>query len=152
MIFKPYNQYFVILSEMEIGKDILEKIGKPSMAVPEGYFDSLKTRLESIPSREASRRPDWAKVRPYLALAASFAAILVIGNSVLRHTASKNQINLADSFESSYVEMISLTNPSTIYNVFESEVEEISDEDIINYLIESGATAEQLAYAGNNLR
>ena len=48
--------------------------------------------------------------------------------------------------------MISLTNPSTIYNVFESEVEEISDEDIINYLIESGATAEQLAYAGNNLR
>ena len=35
---------------MEIGNDIFEKIGKPSMGVPEGYFDSLKSRLESIPS------------------------------------------------------------------------------------------------------
>lgn len=137
---------------MEIGKDILEKVGKPSMGVPDGYFDSLKTRLESIPSTGVTRRLDWAKVRPYLALAASFAAVLVIGNSVLRHTASKDQLAGSDSFESSYVQMISLTSPSTIYNVLESEADEITDEDIINYLIASGATTDQLAYVGNNLR
>lgn len=130
---------------MEIGKDILEKVGKPSMKVPDGYFDSLKSRLETIPSRESSRRLDWGKVRPYLALAASFAAVLIIGNSVLRHTVSRD----TDSFESSYVEMISFTSPSTIYNVLESEVEEITDEDVINYLIESGVNPERVAYAGD---
>lgn len=130
---------------MEIGKDILERVGKPSMEVPEGYFDSLKSRLESIPSTEVTRRLGWAKVRPYLAMAASFAAILIIGNSVLRHTVSQE----ADSFESSYVEMVSFTSPSTIYNVLESEVEEVTDEDIINYLIESGVNPERVAFAGD---
>ena len=130
---------------MEIGKDILEKVGKPSMGVPEGYFDSLKSRLESIPSTEVSHRLDWGKVRPYLALAASFAAVLVIGNSVLRHTASPDP----GSFESSYVEMVSFTSPSTIYNVLEPEAEEVTDEDIINYLIESGVNPERVAYAGD---
>ena len=133
---------------MEIGNDIFEKIGKPSMGVPEGYFDSLKTRLESIPSAKVSHPGVWAGMRPYLALAASFAAIVLIGNAVLRDTV-KNQP--ADPFygEDSYADMISITNPEIIYNESEFDMEELSDEDIINYLIESGVKTEHLAYAGD---
>ena len=134
---------------MEIGNDIFEKIGKPSMGVPEGYFDSLKSRLESIPSAKVSHPGVWAGMRPYLALAASFAAIVLIGNAVLRDTV-KNQP--ADPFysEDSYADMISITNPEILYNESEYDMEELSDEDIINYLIESGVRTEHLAYAGDN--
>ena len=132
---------------MEIGNDILEKIGKPSMGVPDGYFDSLKTRLDTIPSAKVSRPGVWAGMRPYLALAASFAAIVLIGNAILRDTV-KNQS--ADPFygEESYADIISITNPEILYNESEFDMEELSDEDLINYLIESGVRTEHLAYAG----
>ena len=133
---------------MEIGKDILEKVGKPSMGVPEGYFDGLKTRLASIPSQREAVPSPWVRVRPYLAMAAGFAAILVAGNAILRNTAL-SQPSGTDPFESSYAEMITLTSPETLYDIMEYETEEISEEDIINYLIESGARPEQLAYAGD---
>lgn len=133
---------------MEIGNDIFEKIGKPSMGVPEDYFDSLKSRLESIPSAKVSHPGVWAGMRPYLALAASFAAIVLIGNALLRDTV-KNQP--ADPFysEDSYADIISITNPELLYNESEFDMEELSDEDIINYLIESGVRTEHLAYAGD---
>jgi len=131
---------------MEIGKDILEKVGKPTMTAPEGYFDSLKTRLESIPSNDAARVGTWTRVRPYLALAASFAAVLLIGNAVLRGTADKST---RTETEASYADIILITNPETIYNMMDKEVEDISNEDIVEYLIESGVRAEQLAYVGD---
>ncbi len=135
---------------MEIGKDILEKVGKPSMEVPEGYFNSLKSRLESIPQSEAPRQGVLRQVRPYLALAASFAAILIIGNAVLRGTAGLDRSAGSDFEDPGYAELISITRPDIFYNALETENEgeDISDEDIINYLIESGVNPEHLAYAG----
>jgi len=133
---------------MEIGKDILEKVGKPSMEVPEGYFDSLKTRLSAIPAKQEERLGTWSRVRPYLALAASFAAILIIGNAVLSGTAGKKSAEPSIT-EANYAEIILMTNPETIYDMMDKTVEEVSDEDIINYLIESGVSTEQLAYVGD---
>ena len=134
---------------MEIGKDILEKVGRPSLEVPEGYFNSLKSRLESIPQSETPRQGVLRQVRPYLALAASFAAILIVGNAVLRGTAGIDGSN-NDLEEPGYAELISVTRPDIFYNALEAEIEkeDISDEDIINYLIESGVNPEHLAYAG----
>ncbi|MBR1927247.1 MAG: hypothetical protein IJ840_05810 [Bacteroidales bacterium] len=132
---------------METANDILEKIGKPAMGVHEGYFDSLNSRLEAIPSSRTSRPGVWTGVRPYLALAASFAAIVLIGNAVLRDTVKDQS---ADPFAGidSYADIISITNPEILYNDPESYFGELSDEDIINYLIESGTRTEHLAYAG----
>ena len=128
-------------------KDILETIGKASYRVPEGYFDDLKSRLESIPEGRTVSPGLWMKAKPFLALAASFAAILVIGTAVLRTTSKTQSSDWLN--EISYAEMIALTNPDVLYDAYEYEHEDISDEDIINYLIESGATMEQLADAGN---
>ncbi|MBO6248851.1 MAG: hypothetical protein J6N54_08590 [Bacteroidales bacterium] len=136
---------------METGKDILEKVGKPSLEIPAGYFDSLKDRLGSIPTSEAPRQGVLRQVRPYLALAASFAAILLIGNAVLSGTVGLDNPQNLDIDEPTYADFISLARPDIVVNAIESQSEgdEISDEDIINYLIESGVNPEHLAYAGD---
>ena len=133
---------------MLTGKYIFETIGKDRPSVPEGYFDDLKARLNSIPRESAVRPGPWSRVRPYLALAASFAAIMFVGNAILKDT-TKSQP--ADQFfgEESYADIISITNPGILYDVEEFDFEELSDEDIINYLIETGVRAEHLAYAGD---
>lgn len=133
---------------MRTGKDIFENIGKDRPSVPEGYFDDLKARLYSIPVKSATAHPGpWSRVRPYLALAASFAAIVLIGNAILKDTTKSQSSD--QFFGDSYADIISITNPEILYNVEEFEVEEISDDDIINYLIETGVRAEHLAYAGD---
>ena len=129
-------------------KDIFESIGKDRPSVPEGYFDSLKTRLSSIPSEPHAHSGLWSRVRPYLALAASFAAIVLIGNAVLKDTVrsrTSDPLLGADS----YADIISITNPEFLYDEAGFDFEELSDEDIINYLIESGVRTEHLAYAGD---
>ena len=133
---------------MKSEKDILERIGKGTMSVPDGYFSDLKNRLATIPESATVQPGPWNRVRPYLAMAASFAAILIIGNSVLRNTASKpeDELFLTDA---TYAAMISLNYPDAILNAMEFDEEVITDEDIINYLIESGVRTEHLAYAGN---
>ena len=134
---------------MLTGKDIFENIGKDRPSVPEGYFSDLRARLNSIPGESAAHSGPWSRVRPYLALAASFAAIVLIGNAVLRDTVKSPS---SDPFlgEDSYADIISITNPEILYNESEFDMEELSDEDIINYLIESGVRTEHLAYAGYN--
>lgn len=53
--------------------------------VPDGYFESLRTKLSAIPAQE--RQPSrMQKFTPYLALAACFAVAVLIGNLVLNRT------------------------------------------------------------------
>lgn len=135
---------------MKSEKDIFEKIGKASYGVPEGYFNDLKSRLEAIPQEKSVLSGPWARIRPYLAMAACFVALLVAGNSVLRHTVSTNPAEQVQS-EATYADIISLTHPEVFINEFEYANEDVpTEEDIINYLIESGVEMEYLAYSGGN--
>ncbi len=107
-----------------------------SYTTPEGYFDELRTRLGRIPAvlqaqeeenaqsqpaaqqpvfepQPRERRPVFARLAPYLALAATFLVAVVIGNFILSR--------------------------STRQDVVSS-----SDEEIIEYLIESGTTVSQI--------
>ncbi|MCR5519532.1 MAG: hypothetical protein K6F21_04295 [Bacteroidales bacterium] len=53
--------------------------------VPEGYFESLRTKLSAIPAQE--KQPTRTqKFAPYLALAACFAIAVLVGNFVLNKT------------------------------------------------------------------
>ena len=81
-------------------------------STPEGYFDGLQARLMEIPAPRARIR-----IAPYLALAASFAAALLVGNYILMKTTA--------------------TQPA-------------SDDEIIEYLIDSGTTLAQLEDAVYN--
>ena len=135
--------------EMKSEKDIIESIGKPSMGVPEGYFNDLKDRLGAISHAKTVEPALWMRIRPYVAMAASFVAILLIGNAVLRGTFSNGRADDQAINETTYAEMISLTHPEAVYQVLEYGHDDLSDEDIINYLIESGTEMEYLAYSGD---
>ena len=75
-------------------------------STPEGYFESLQTRLSEIPARRSR-----INLMPYLALAASFALAALAGNYILMKTTA--------------------SQPA-------------SDEEIVEYLIDSGMTLAQL--------
>lgn len=126
-------------------EDIFSESQKPSCGVPEGYFDSLKTRLVSIPSQGSSRSGVLLRLKPYLALAACFVVAAVIGHAVLKSTAGGGESEM-DYSDLVYSELMPVTQSDALYIITETERDEVSEEDIINYLIESGVSSEQLAY------
>lgn len=77
--------------------------------VPDGYFESLRTKLSAIPAQE-ERPSRMQKFTPYLALAACFAIAVLIGNLALERTSSSSA----------------------------------SDEEIIEYLVNSDITLAQI--------
>ena len=60
---------------------------KMPYSAPDGYLENLQTRLSEIPERE-SGRSFRTMARPCLALAASIAVTFLVGNTVLRKTAT----------------------------------------------------------------
>lgn len=120
--------------------------------VPSGYFESLQTRLSAIPAMEEeaeSRVTVWTRVRPVIALAASFAILLTCGTLILSKTAGNVKMNDMEFLEFAYA-MTPITEPYSIYDasLAESLYTESSEEDIVNYLIETGVSINQLGYVG----
>ena len=73
---------------MQKRNDIFNGTGKAAFKVPEGYFEELKARLDTIPAMNQTISP-MQRMKPYLVLAACFLAILMIGNAILSGTAEK---------------------------------------------------------------
>ncbi len=117
-----------------------------SYGVPEGYFNSLKARLEAIPSSRHAPVGPLRRMKPYLALAACFLTALVIGNTILRNTAAKQT---AQDFytEVSRADLIPVTQPEEIFMTAAPAQDTISEEDVIAYLITSGASPEMIEYS-----
>jgi hypothetical protein len=133
---------------MKMGKDILDDLKRNPYSVPDGYFDRLKGRLNEIAvsSVDTVPRSLWQRIRPYAALAACFAASFLIGNAILRKTAP--EASSSDQFykELMYSDLIPVTQPYAIFEMEDEEEMETSDEDIINFLIETGVSVELIAY------
>ena len=62
---------------------------KNGISVPEGYFESLQSRLATIPGEGTQvRKVNFAqRIAPYLAYAASLVAIALLASAVIRKTA-----------------------------------------------------------------
>lgn len=124
--------------------------------VPEGYFEDLRVRLSSIPQgsghavRERSGRLD---LTPYLALAACFAILFVVGTAILRSTGSRMEsAGSWDADEEVYADLASADQPYMMWQEYDTTEEDVmDDEDIIDYLIESGVSAEVLEMMENQM-
>lgn len=121
--------------------DILNSLNLKNMpySVPEGYFEKFRSevRKEARP-----RRSIWNRFAPYAGLAASFAAIFAIGTTVLERTTDEFELSQED-----YMLFADGASLSAIYDMAdESQFAEasINEEDIIEYLIYSGITAEEV--------
>lgn len=110
------------------------------ISVPKGYFDNLKNRLSQIPVQR--RVSLWEKVRPYVALAACFAISVTAGTFLLNRTAPQAE-SYYDYLAAS--DMIPVTDPFAILDSNGSSDEDLSPSEIVDYLIETGFTEDQLA-------
>ncbi len=111
---------------------------KTDISVPEGHFQSLQTRLSAIPSQEQAPR-GIRKAAPYLAYAASLAALVLMGNAVLRQTAVPAQ----ESSDWDYVSYLAQSlDPDGLVEL--KEADPLSDDEIVSYLLASNLSVEQV--------
>ena len=116
--------------------------------LPEGYFENLQVRLSEIPARPA-RVSTVRRLAPYVAVAASFLVIVMIGNFVLGRTAAPAEDDtwtyvsyLADALDPDGGVPMDMVD----YYLPAEENDGLSAEDIMNYLLADGVSVEYLAY------
>lgn len=124
-------------------------------SVPEGYFEQLQSRLVNIPAQQEQPVkvvPLFSKVKPYVALAASFVMAFCLGNFILGRSSKPIQDEI--TFEDiCYADLIPVTNPYMIYDdspyaAYEQQ-ETPSEDDILEYLVSTGASVDYIAYLLN---
>ncbi|MBQ3766013.1 MAG: hypothetical protein II874_04680 [Bacteroidales bacterium] len=119
---------------------------KNDILTPEGYFENLQDRLSQIPARQQPVSTV-RRIAPYFAYAASLLVAVMLGNAVLKKTAAPAQDDnwtyvsyLADALD---------PDGAALYEEdewYEDGEQDLSEDDIINYLIADGISVEHLNY------
>lgn len=108
---------------------------------PDGYLENLQDRLMSIPARE--KQPSlMTRVMPYIAYAASLVLLVVLGNFILGKTAvsADDTVSADEWVYASYLAQ-SLDSDCILPEVPEYT---LTEDDIVNYLVDDGLTLEEL--------
>lgn len=129
---------------MRKNENIFDDSWKTSMSVPEGYFNGLQERLRAIPEDGRQRIGPIQRLTPYLALAACFVAILLVGNVVLDTTGDRMTGDFIN--EEIYADLMAIPDEALQTVMYEQDT--ISYADVIDYLIASGASSEIFEYSG----
>ncbi len=140
---------------------------KMPYSVPEGYFESLgekvrgRIALETVPQgAKAGRRFTFpTRLIPYLSAAAAVAVVVAIGLTL--GSLGRKSVIPEDGLQDSdyvfyYTEIIPVTDPESIYYSYNSDsdtyavddlvYDDMSYDDIIEYLIESGVDVNTLIH------
>lgn len=131
-------------TSMRKNENIFDDSWKTSMSVPEGYFNGLQERLRAIPEDGRQRIGPIQRLTPYLALAACFVAILLVGNVVLDTTGDRMTGDFIN--EEIYADLMAIPDEALQTVMYEQDT--ISYADVIDYLIASGASSEIFEYSG----
>ena len=123
----------------KIKKDILAEITslrENPYTVPEGHFDDLKAQVRR--PRQEPAVTLWGKLAPYASLAAVFVSVFAAGS--LLFDRYELEITQEDYFlfSENYLETYEMDDA---YQIADAE---IGDNDIIEYLIYTGITAEDI--------
>lgn len=121
--------------------DILKQDGnlkETPFSLPEGYMESLRKELKTIPQRNTKKISIFNRIIPYVSLAAAFAMIVTIGGFILEKTTQQDL-----SYEDYIVFSDDMTN-TLLYDTDELYADALSDDDIIEYLIYTGVEIEEL--------
>ena len=125
---------------MKMGNDILKdctELKQMPFSVPEGYFDSFKN-ANSVPV--ARKVGLWNRMAPYAAMAAVFVSLVAAGTFLLERSTPQYQMT-----EEDYVMFADNMMNTIAYEMeYGDQIAEasLSEEDIINYLIYTGVSAE----------
>lgn len=106
--------------------------------VPEGYFEDFQAKMSRM-VRESRTVPvsTWMRVKPYVALAASFLLLLGIGSFLLRSVTPESEETLLAAYE----EVLPNSDEEFIW-LAQYEEDTLSDEDIAEYLDYIGTSVE----------
>ena len=127
--------------ENDILKDCMELKQMP-YKVPEGYFESFKAEAVIPAVRKLSC---WNRMAPYAAMAAVFVFLVTAGTFLLERSAPQYQMTEEDYMMFSDNMMTSIAYELEYGDQLADA--QISDEDIINYLIYTGVTPEHIELA-----
>lgn len=108
-------------------------------AVPEGYFEQFKTEAHRPKAETVSL---WNRLTPHLSIAAVFIFLVAAGTFILERSVLRQEMTQED-----YI-LFSDNMMNTISHEIDEDVQfadaEINDDDIINYLIYSAITADEV--------
>ena len=129
-----------------IDTDILKtsaELKKMPFTVPEGYFDQLRKDVMQSPKPKQVRITFWNRLMPYVAVAAMFIFILVLGKIFVKP--QQQETDELTAFEDYMVFSDDITDIA-IHNMQHEQYaeNEIDEEDIIEYLIYIGAEIDEL--------
>lgn len=109
--------------------------------LPEGYFDSLKKELQTE-VRQNTLQPQFRqKLASYLSLAAMFVMIVAAGGFFLEKSTEKQELTQED--------FLIFSDVFLYLTYYESDAEAsagIEEEDIIEYLIYTGVSADSIEH------
>jgi hypothetical protein len=130
---------------IENNKDILQnsELKKIPYSVPEGYFDKFKAQARTYTEPKYVPVNLRSRLAPYVGIAAMFLFILVLGKIFVRPDITapagadvKDIAVMTDDYEDYLV----FSDMDVYLSDAGIEPDELSDEDIIEYLIYIGAT------------
>ena len=127
--------------ENDILKDCMELKQMP-YKVPEGYFESFKAEAVKPLVRNINF---WNRMAPYAAMAAVFVFLVTAGTFLLERSVPQYQMTEEDYLMFSDNMMTSIAYELEYGDQLADA--QISDEDIINYLIYTGVTPEHIELA-----
>lgn len=115
---------------------------KNDIFVPEGYFQNLEQKLSRIPQQEV-RPSTLQKVSPWIAYAASLVILASVGGFIFRKSAEPV---LQEEYSWDYLSYLSRSlDPDGMLELEESS--ELTDEDIVNFLLADNISVELIAEA-----
>ena len=115
---------------------------KNDIFVPEGYFQNLEQKLSRIPQKEV-RPTTLQKVSHLIAYAASLVILASVGGFIFRKSAEPV---LQEEYSWDYLSYLSRSlDPDGMIELEEST--ELTDEDIVNFLLADNVSVELIAEA-----
>lgn len=128
-------------TDKDILKDVTELRRMP-YSVPEGYFDTFRREMKKPQTQVVSL---WSRIIPYASVAAVFIFLVSAGTFILERTTDTRDFTQED-----YILFSENFSLNTIYQVHEETQladASLADEDIIEYLIYTRVSAEEIEYS-----
>ena len=118
----------------------LETSGKKRpYKVPEGYFEAFQEKM----ARQSQPAPTlWVRLRPIVAMAASFVLLVALGGLLLKTVTPAQPGFEEDDYYAYYCEIIPRSDADALYYSQAEEVE-LSEEEVSAYLSESDVNIEE---------
>ena len=135
--------------------DILQSskdLKKMPFTVPENFFETMKAEARKCTEPQVIHVSLWTRLAPYTAIAAMFLFIFTLGNIFLHNSSDQATASIEDTIDvieyEDYLVFNEVGADVSIYYLAEEDyaMEKADDEDIIEYLIYTGASESYIEY------